>query len=107
EFWYSWRRQIPTLANAGLLVVAPDLRGYNLSDCPRGVEQYRALRLVEDVAGLIRGIDSGPAYVVGHDWGGILAWRLAALHPPLVRKLVVLNAPHPSAFARELRHRPL
>lgn len=106
EFWYSWRRQLPALAAAGFHALAPDLRGYNESDRPEGVANYRVRRLVEDLVGLIRGLDLGPAYVVGHDWGGVLAWRLAALHPELVRKLAILNAPHPMAFRAELRRNP-
>ena len=102
EFWYSWRHQLPALADAGFRAVAPDLRGYNESDRPGGVSNYRVSRLVEDVAGLIRSL-GGQACVVGHDWGGVLAWRLAAMHPGLVRKLAILNAPHPLAFRRELR----
>jgi pimeloyl-ACP methyl ester carboxylesterase len=102
EFWYAWRHQLPALADAGFHAVAPDLRGYAGSDRPDGVRHYRVARLVEDLAGLIRSL-GGRACVVGHDWGGVLAWRLAALHPGLVRKLAILNAPHPLAFRRELR----
>ncbi|MFO1092673.1 MAG: alpha/beta hydrolase [Planctomycetaceae bacterium] len=106
EFWYSWRRQVPALANAGFGVLAADLRGFNLSDKPTGVEQYRMSALVADVAELIRRLAGGEAHVVGHDWGGAVAWRLAALHPQLVRKLVVMNAAFPAAYARELRRNP-
>ena len=102
EFWYSWRHQLPALADAGFRAVAPDLRGYNESDRPSGVAAYRVARLVQDVAGLIRAL-GGRACVVGHDWGGVIAWRLAAIHPGLVRKLAILNSPHPLAFRRELR----
>jgi pimeloyl-ACP methyl ester carboxylesterase len=103
EFWYSWRHQLPALAGAGFRALAPDLRGYNESDRPPGVESYRIERLVEDVAGLIRHAGPGPADVVGHDWGGGIAWALAATRPQLVRRLVICNAPHPAAFLRELR----
>jgi epoxide hydrolase 4 len=105
EFWYSWRRQLPALADAGFHAVALDLRGYNESDKPRGVRAYRTARLVEDVAAVIEQL-GGAAHVVGHDWGGILAWRLAALRPELVRRLVIMNAPHPRRFRRELARRP-
>jgi pimeloyl-ACP methyl ester carboxylesterase len=106
EFWYSWRHQLRALAAAGFRAVAPDLRGYNASDRPARVADYRVRKLVEDVAGLIRALTPGPAFVVGHDWGGVLAWRLAALHPELVRKLAILNAPHPAAYRAELRRNP-
>jgi pimeloyl-ACP methyl ester carboxylesterase len=105
EFWYSWRHQLPALADAGFRAVAPDLRGYNQSDRPAGVSRYRVGELVEDVAGLIDDL-GGRAHVVGHDWGGVLAWRLAALRPELVGRLAVLNAPHPAAFRRELGRDP-
>ena len=104
EFWYSWRHQLPALAAAGYRAVAPDLRGYNESDKPPGVESYRPTVLVRDVAELIRSLGAGPAVVVGHDWGGIIAWLLVMSRPELVQKLVVLNAPHPATFAGEIRH---
>ena len=103
EFWYSWRHQLPALAAAGFRAVAPDLRGYNLSDKPPGVAGYRMEHLVADVAGLVRGTGRPRAAVVGHDWGGAIAWTFAMRHPELVERLVVLNAPHPAAFLRELR----
>jgi pimeloyl-ACP methyl ester carboxylesterase len=103
EFWYCWRRQLPALAAAGFRVVAPDLRGYNLSDKPAGVASYRLDLLCQDVVGLIRHIGAARAVVVGHDWGGGIAWETALRHPALVEKLVILNAPHPEAFFRELK----
>jgi pimeloyl-ACP methyl ester carboxylesterase len=103
EFWYAWRHQIPALAAAGFRAVAPDLRGYNLSDKPPGVRNYGMEHLVDDVARLIRHLGPGPAAVVGHDWGGVIAWNLAMRCPELVNRLVILNAPHPAAFLRELR----
>jgi pimeloyl-ACP methyl ester carboxylesterase len=102
EFWYSWRHQIPALAAAGFHVLAPDLRGYNLTDKPKGVHAYRLELLLGDVTGLIEHAGEQQAVVVGHDWGGVIAWALAMHHPECVRRLVVLNAPHPAAFAREL-----
>ncbi|MBC7855406.1 MAG: alpha/beta hydrolase [Pirellulaceae bacterium] len=106
EFSYCWRHQMPALAAAGFRAVAPDLRGYNLSDRPLGVGNYRANYLVEDIAALIRNLANGKAHVVGHDWGGVLAWRLAAKHPELVEKLAVLNAPHPAAYLRTVKRNP-
>jgi pimeloyl-ACP methyl ester carboxylesterase len=102
EFWYAWRHQLPALAAAGFHAVAPDLRGYNLSDKPPGVAAYRTEALVGDVAGLIRHAAGGRAALVGHDWGGALAWATAMRHPDLVEQLVILNAPHPAAYLREL-----
>jgi pimeloyl-ACP methyl ester carboxylesterase len=106
EFSYCWRHQLPALSAAGFRAIAPDLRGYNLSDRPLGVRNYRANELVADIAALIRILPSEKAHVVGHDWGGVLAWRLAAQHPELVQKLVVLNAPHPAAYRRTLGRNP-
>jgi pimeloyl-ACP methyl ester carboxylesterase len=107
EFWYSWRRQLPALAAAGFQALAPDLRGYNRSSRPAGVRSYRTAALVEDVANLILQTEHPRAYVVGHDWGGVIAWRLAALRPDLVRKLAILNAPHPAAYRAELMRNPM
>jgi pimeloyl-ACP methyl ester carboxylesterase len=104
EFWYSWRRQIPVLAAAGYRVVAVDQRGYNQSDKPEGVSSYRIDRLAADVAGLIEHAGSDKAHVVGHDWGGAVAWAVAMRHPEVVDKLAILNAPHPAAFFRALHH---
>lgn len=106
EFWYSWREQIPALAAAGFRVVAPDMRGYAASEKPPGVRAYRIETLVVDVAGLIAHIGAARAAVVGHDWGGGVAWATAMLRPDLVNKLVVLNAPHPGALVREFRRDP-
>src|SRR4051794_34874601 len=103
EFWYSWRHQLPALAAAGYRVVAPDLRGYNLSGKPRSVRAYRLRELAHDVAALIRYCGSERAVVVGHDWGGGVAWGVAMRHPALLSRLVILNCPHPVALQRALR----
>ncbi|USZ68848.1 alpha/beta hydrolase [Halorussus salilacus] len=104
EFWYSWREQLPALADAGYRVVAPDMRGYNRSEKPPGVGSYRTAELVGDVVGLIdRFGDSSSARIVGHDWGGLVAWETAIRYPEVVDQLAVLNAPHPAAYRRELR----
>src|SRR5213075_2453767 len=82
EFWYSWRKQIPALAAARFRVIAPDLRGYNDSDRPVGVANYRLEKLVGDIAGLIRAVAPGrKAQLVGHDWGGGIAWAMGHWHP--------------------------
>ncbi len=104
EFWYAWRHQIPALAAAGFRVVAPDLRGYNLSAKPEGVASYRAGVVMSDVVALIGHLGAERAHVAGHDWGGVIAWRLAMRRPDVLDRLVIVNAPHPAVFARELRH---
>jgi pimeloyl-ACP methyl ester carboxylesterase len=106
EFWYAWRHQLDPLARAGYRVVAPDLRGYNRSSRPTGVDSYRPERLVADVRGLVEGLGYGRAAVVGHDWGGAVAWETAIREPDLVSRLVVLNAPHPEAYRRTLLRSP-
>lgn len=94
---------MPALAAAGFRAVAPDLRGYGDSPKPRGIDAYRLPLIAEDVAELIESQGGAPCVLVGHDWGGFVAWLLAMTRPELVRKLVILNAPHPAAYARELR----
>ncbi|MBX0323689.1 alpha/beta fold hydrolase [Halomicroarcula sp. F13] len=106
EFWYAWHHQIPPLAEAGYRVVAPDMRGYNRSEKPDGVAAYHVDELVGDVVGLVRAFDRTSAHVVGHDWGGGVAWQTAIERPSVVDRLAVLNAPHPSAFERLLRSSP-
>jgi pimeloyl-ACP methyl ester carboxylesterase len=102
EFWYAWRHQIPALAAVGFRVVALDLRGYNTSDKPARVRDYRPRVLAQEVADLIVALSAGSAAVAGHDWGGGLAWLLAMQHPKRVERLVVLNAPHPVRFLKGL-----
>lgn len=103
ECWYSWRHQIPALVRAGYRVVAPDQRGYNRSDKPAGVDSYQIDRLTADILGLIQVLGRERATIIGHDWGGVVAWRLAMDYPSAVERLVVMNAPHPVAFAKALR----
>jgi pimeloyl-ACP methyl ester carboxylesterase len=93
EFWWSWRHQLRALGEAGLHAVAPDLRGYGGSDKPpRG---YDAYTLSSDVAGMIRALGARDAHLVGSDWGGLLAWSVATLHPGTVRSLTIVGMPHP------------
>ncbi|HEU0086906.1 MAG TPA: alpha/beta hydrolase [Pseudonocardiaceae bacterium] len=104
EFWWSWRHQLPALAASGHRAVAVDLRGYGDSDKPpRG---YDLWTLSGDVAGLVRALGERQADLVGHDWGGILAWCTAALHPRVVRSVTALAAPHPLAVGEALRRDP-
>jgi 4-alpha-glucanotransferase len=102
DFWYSWRHQMPFLAERGFRVVAPDMRGYNLSDKPRGVAAYRIENVVRDVRELVEALGDGPARVVGHDWGGVVAWYFAMAHPVLLERLAILNAPHPQRYVRSM-----
>lgn len=103
EFWYAWRRILPALAAEGFHVVAPDMRGYGLSDKPLGVESYGARRLATDVAGLVRALGEERVSVVGHDWGAGVAWSFAMAHPELLERLVVINGPHPERLLHALR----
>jgi len=100
EFWYSWRYQIPFLAEHGYTVVAPDLRGYNQTDKPR--KGYDIPTLLRDIEGLVRGLGQQKACIVGHDWGGVLAWSFAMNFPAMTESLIVMNAPHPAAMMREM-----
>lgn len=102
EFWYAWRRQIPALAAAGFRVIAPDLRGYGLSDKPAPVEAYGLGSLVEDVRALIESTGARRASVVGHDVGAVVAWALAMQHPERVDRVCILNGPHPVRMLRGL-----
>jgi len=95
----SWSRQIGALGKAGLLAVAPDLRGYGLSDAPEAVDRYTIDELVEDVAGLIKSFGRESAHIAGHDWGGLVAWFFAGRHPEMTRSLTALSVGHPAAIA--------
>ncbi len=101
EFWYSWHYQIAFLAEHGYTVVAPDLRGYNETDKPR--KGYDIPTLLCDIEGLIKGLGQQKATIIGHDWGGVLAWAFAMSYPEMTESLIVMNAPHPAAMMREMR----
>jgi pimeloyl-ACP methyl ester carboxylesterase len=103
EFWYGWQAQIPALATR-FRVVAPDLRGYNLTSKP--ADGYDYATLARDVPALVRALGAERAHVVGHDWGGMVAWAVATLHPAAVDRLAILNAPHPAAYLRTLEEHP-
>ncbi|MDQ2913704.1 MAG: alpha/beta fold hydrolase [Chloroflexota bacterium] len=98
----AWRKQIPALAKR-FRVVAPDLRGYGGSDKPNGIAASRASVLADDIVGLIHAFEAERAHVVGHDWGGAVAWTVAIEHPEAVDRLAVLNCPRPAVMARALR----
>jgi len=104
EFWYGWRQQIRPLAAAGFRVVAPDMRGYNLSSKPDGVAAYDIDQLAADVRGLIRERGAESALLVGHDWGGSVAWATAMQYPEVVDRLAILNAAHPRKLSQGLHH---
>jgi pimeloyl-ACP methyl ester carboxylesterase len=99
----SWRHQIAPMAQAGYRVWAPDLRGYGGTTRPTGIDAYRIETLMEDMAALIDAAKTRRVILLGHDWGGILAWYYAMREPTKVEALIVLNAPHPACFERELR----
>ena len=101
DFHYSWRDQIPVLAKH-FKVVALDLRGFNLSDKPAGIEAYEMEKLTSDVNALLGHFGKDKAIIVGHDWGGAIAWSFAMRHPDKTERLVVLNLPHPNGLQREL-----
>src|SRR5689334_9865203 len=104
EFWYGWRQQIQPLAAAGFRVVAPDMRGYNLSSKPDGVEAYETDQLTADIRGLIQERGAQSALLAGHDWGGTVAWATAMDHPEVVDRLAILNAAHPRRLLQGLHH---
>ena len=95
EFWFGWRKQIAPLAEAGFRVVVPDLRGYNLSSRPGRIRDYSSDKLADDISGLIRELGYKSAMLVGHDWGGTVAWTTAMNHPEVVERLAILDAAHP------------
>jgi pimeloyl-ACP methyl ester carboxylesterase len=102
EYWYGWRMQIQPLADAGLRVWAPDQRGYNLSDKPRGLAAYQLEELTRDVVGLIDAAGVDKCYLAGHDWGAAVAWWVALRYPERLHKLAILNVPHPAVMIQTL-----
>src|SRR5437660_12128402 len=105
DYWYSWRDQMPALAKH-FQVVAIDQRGYNKSDQPKAVEDYALDKLVEDVRAVVKHFKQDKAVIVGHDWGGLVAWSYAMIHPEQTDRLIVLNLPHPKGLQRELANNP-
>ncbi len=105
EFWYEWKNQLAEFERDHQ-AVAPDMRGYNLSSKPADVGQYRVEHLIEDLRALVEHLGHKKLVLVGHDWGGAIAWAFAIYHPHYVEKLIIINAPHPGVFERELRENP-
>jgi len=106
ECWYAWHKQLPYFAEKGFWVIAPDQRGYNLSSKPAGVKSYSLANLTRDIAALIRQLTSNKVILVGHDWGGGVAWAMATYYPELLEKLIILNMPHPDILRQNLWHNP-
>lgn len=106
EFWYGWRRQIPALAQAGFRLIVPDQRGYNLSAVPKDVKAYALPELGKDIIGLLDYFGIEKVDLVGHDWGAVVAWGVALTFPGRVRRLGILNVPHPVVMLRFLSHSP-
>jgi pimeloyl-ACP methyl ester carboxylesterase len=102
EFWFAWRHYMSTLAASGFHVVAPDQRGYDLSEKPRGIDAYRLDTLADDIAELAVALGHETFRVVGHDWGGSVAWSIAERHGHSLERMVVLNAPHPAIWLRAM-----
>jgi pimeloyl-ACP methyl ester carboxylesterase len=105
EFWFEWEKQLIEFGQ-DYQAVAPDLRGYNLSSKPSDVEKYHVKYLIEDLRALADHLGHEKFIMVGHDWGGGVAWSAAMRHPELLEKLVIINSPHPAVFARELLNNP-
>ena len=105
DYWYTWRNQMPALAES-FQVVAIDQRGFNESDQPVGVKNYTLDKLVGDVKSVIEHFEREQAIVIGHDWGGMVAWQFAMKHPEMTERLVILNLPHPNGLLRELANNP-
>lgn len=106
DAWFGWAAQIAALSNAGFRVVAPDQRGYNLSDKPQDVDSYAQNTLVKDIIGLADSLGFGSFHLAGHDFGAAVSWRLASLHPDRLKSLAILNVPHPEVMIQTLRRHP-
>lgn len=106
EFWYGFRHQINELADAGYYVVVPDQRGYNQSDKPQDIESYTLWTLRDDCEAFIDALGREKAILIGHDWGGAVAWHLAATRPERIEKLIAINIPHPADMPRVMLRKP-
>jgi pimeloyl-ACP methyl ester carboxylesterase len=103
EFWYGWRNQINYFVEKGYRVVVPDQRGYNLSSKPPKIKDYRMELLTKDISGLVKAIGADKVFLVGHDWGGAVAWAFAQTYPQLLSKLIIINVPHPKVMLQTLK----
>jgi len=103
DFWFGWKKLIPLIKDNYQLIV-PDMRGYNLSDRPEGVENYCMELLIEDIHGLIEHFNFEKVYLAGHDWGGVLSWCIAEKYPNTIKKLAIINAPHLKIFQDKLKN---
>lgn len=103
DFWYGWHHQIPFFAAKGYRVIVPDQRGYNLSEKPKRVEEYRISVLAADINALIETLGYETVHLVGHDWGGAVAWWVATMFPQRLKTLNILNVPYPTIMAKKLR----
>ncbi|MBK7600010.1 MAG: alpha/beta hydrolase [Acidobacteria bacterium] len=106
EFWYMWHRQLEEFGRDHT-AIAMDMRGFNLSDKPPNVDDYKTSHLVSDIKAMLERFSPGrKAILVAHDWGGAVAWAFALTHPELLEKLIIINSPHPAVFLRELKNNP-
>jgi epoxide hydrolase 4 len=106
EFWFAWRRQIDHFVQSGYRIIIPDLRGYNLSDKPAGITNYSIDLLAGDVVGVLDALAVSQTFVVGHDWGAAVTWRLATRFPERIRRAAMLSVPHPRVFMKHLIRNP-
>jgi pimeloyl-ACP methyl ester carboxylesterase len=105
EFWYEWHAQLAEFGTDHF-AVAPDLRGFNLSDMPEDLSAYKARHIIDDLERLIAHLGYASCVLVAHDWGGAIAWALALAKPQLLKRLIIINAPHPYLFLKALAHDP-
>lgn len=105
EFWYEWTAQLPEFGR-DYFAVAPDLRGFNLSDMPAELSAYKAKHIVDDLRLLIQHLGYQKAIVVAHDWGGAVSWNMAIALPAMIEKLIIINSPHPYLFMQALANDP-
>ena len=99
EFWYSWRHQIPFFSKR-FKVAVPDMRGFGETERPTEIDQYRIEKLVKDIVELVHSLGQEKATIVGHDWGGIVAWSIGMMAPGVIENLIIMDAPHPAVFQR-------
>lgn len=103
EFWYGWKNQISFLAEHGFRVIVPDQRGYNLSDKPQGAAAYHVNKLAQDIVGLMDALGYQQVNLAGHDWGAAVAWTIADNFPQRLKRLMILNVPHPRVMIQSMR----